>query len=67
MAFLELLSGDEATITLPVATDQFIKIDATPMLFTSPLTTALPNTLDDEDEEPDDDTFGSPPPDDEED
>lgn len=67
MAFLELLSGDEATIRLPVASEQFIKLDATPMLFTSPVTTVLPNILDDADEEPDDDTFGLPPPDDEED
>jgi hypothetical protein len=66
MAFVELLSGDEATIRLPVADDQFIKLDATPMVFTSPVTTVLPNILEDEDEEPDDDTFGSPLPDDEE-
>lgn len=67
MAFLELLSGEESTIRLPVAKDKFIKLDATPILFTSPVTTILPNILEDEDEDNDDDTFGSPPPDDDED
>jgi hypothetical protein len=67
MAFLELLSGDEAAIRLPVARDQFIKLDAAPILFTSPVTTALPNVLEDEDEELDDDLVGSAPPEDDED
>jgi hypothetical protein len=65
MAFLELLSGDEATIKLKVGTDRFIRLDAAPSLFTSPVTTVLPNELQDEDEEHDDGTFGSPIPDDE--
>jgi hypothetical protein len=67
MAFLELLSGDEATIKLPVGSDRHIKLDATPALFASPVTTALPNVLQDEDEENDDGTLGAPTPDDEDD
>lgn len=64
MAFLELLSGDEATIKLAVSEKGYLALDATPVLFTSPVTTQLPDILQDEDEEPDDDTFGSPSPDD---
>jgi hypothetical protein len=67
MAFLELLSGDEATIKLPVGSDRHIKLDAMPALFTSPVTTVLPDVLQDEDEEHDDDTLGAPTPDNEDD
>jgi len=66
MAFLELLSSEEAAIKLPVGSGQHIKLDATPVLFTSPVTTALPDLLQDEDEEHDDNTFGPPVPDEEE-
>jgi hypothetical protein len=67
MAFLEMLSGEEAAIKLPVASDRHIKLDAAPALFTSPVTTVLPDILQDEDEEHDDDMLGAPPPDDEDD
>ena len=58
MAFLELLSGDQAFVRLPLATDAFVKLDAAPLLFTSPVTTVLPDVLADEDEEADDDLLG---------
>lgn len=61
MAFLELLSGDQAVLKLPLATNSFVKLDAAPILFTSPVTTVLPNLLDDADEDDDDDTLGSAP------
>lgn len=69
MAFLELLSGEESTIKLPVGENLFVRLDSTPILFTSPVTTTLPDALRDEDEEYDDDTLGPPTPttDDEED
>jgi hypothetical protein len=67
LAFLELLSGEEATIKLPVGSDRHVKLDATPVLFTSPVSTVLPNILQDEDEEHDNDTLGASAPDDEED
>ncbi len=63
MAFLELLSGDEATIKLPLGKERVIKLDATPILFTSPVSTVLPNVLEDEDEEHEDDVLGPPTPD----
>ncbi|MDE2149260.1 MAG: hypothetical protein KGJ55_05375, partial [Gammaproteobacteria bacterium] len=59
MAFLELLSGEDPTIRLPVADSVYIKLDAMPCLFTSPVTTVLPDVLDDEDEDDDDDTLGN--------
>jgi hypothetical protein len=67
LAFLELLSGEEATIKLPVGSDRHVKLDATPVLFTSPVSTVLPDILQDEDEEHDNDTLGAPTADDEED
>lgn len=60
MAFLELLSGEEATIKLPIASDRYVRLDASPILFTSPVTTTLPDVLSDEDEEIDGATFGAP-------
>lgn len=63
MAFLELLSGDQAFVKLPLAADAFVKLDAAPILFTSPVTTVLPNVMDDaeEDDDDDDDTLGRMP------
>lgn len=60
MALLELLSGEESFIKLPVSDTSFIKLDSTPSLFTSPVTTVLPDILDDEDEEHDEETLGAP-------
>ncbi|MBL8705972.1 MAG: toll/interleukin-1 receptor domain-containing protein [Rhodospirillales bacterium] len=65
MAFLELLSGDEAFLKLPMAANAFVKLNAAPMLFTSPVTTVLPNDIDDADD--DEDTLSIAPPDEEDD
>ncbi|QAB00965.1 MULTISPECIES: TIR domain-containing protein [Agrobacterium tumefaciens complex] len=60
LAFLELLSGESAFIRLPLSETAEIVIDATPMLFSSPVSTALPNVLDEDDEETDTSTLGRP-------
>jgi hypothetical protein len=67
MAFLELLSGDQAYLDLPLAQDACVRLDAAPVLFTSPVTTVLPNLMDDADEEDDDATLGGARYDEEED
>lgn len=64
MAFLEYLSGDLSAIKLPLSPSAFVRLDAGPILFTSPVTTVLPDTQDDDHEEHDEDTFGPPEPDD---
>ena len=58
MAYLELLAGDAPSITLPLADTCAITLDARPMRFTSPVTTALPDTMDADAEETDDSTLG---------
>jgi len=65
LAFLELLSGESAYIRLSLAGNAALAIEATPMLFTSPVSTALPNILDADDEEADISTLGRPDNDDE--
>jgi hypothetical protein len=67
MAFLELLSGQLSFITLPVSPTAAIVLDAAPLLFTSPVTTSLPNVTGDEDEELDRSTLGRPDPEPEDD
>lgn len=57
MAMLELMAGDSAFIVLDVGSDAAFTFDATPILFTMPVTTALPNVLGDEDEETDESTI----------
>ena len=59
-AFIELLSGDASSITLPLAADAFIRVEAAPILFSSPVSTVLPNEQVDEDEEKDETTLGRP-------
>lgn len=66
MAFLELLSGDSAFIRLPLGGDSVIVIEAAPTLFTSPVSTALPNEMQDDAEELDTSTLGRPEPEEEE-
>ena len=61
-AFIELLSGDEASISLVLAENAIVRVEASPMLFSSPVSTVLPNALSDEDEERDDTTLGRPEP-----
>lgn len=60
LAFLELLSGESAFIRLPLAANASLLVDATPMLFTSPVSTALPDVLDSDEEEADSSTLGRP-------
>jgi hypothetical protein len=60
LAFLELLSGDSAFVRLPLSEAQDIILDASPILFTSPVSTALPDLLDPEQEETDASTLGRP-------
>ncbi|MCG7509032.1 toll/interleukin-1 receptor domain-containing protein [Mesorhizobium retamae] len=65
LAFLELLSGESANIRLALARGAELVIEAAPMLFTSPVSTALPDILDAEEEESDISTLGRPENDDE--
>jgi hypothetical protein len=62
MAFLELLTGDSPFVALPLSPKSNLLLDPTPMLFTSPVSTALPNKLRDDDEENDESTLGRPEP-----
>lgn len=66
LAFLELLSGQTAFIRLSLAPGADIVLDATPLLFTSPVSTRLPDELEDEQEELDESTLGRPSPEDDE-
>ena len=65
MAFLELLSGDMSSIALPLGESAFVRLDAAPILFTSPVSTDLPNRMGYEDEEEDSSTLGRPEPEEE--
>jgi hypothetical protein len=64
LAFIELLSGDSSFITLPLSPSASIVVEAAPLLFTSPVSTYLPNVMADEDEEVDSSTLGRPEPED---
>ncbi len=64
MAFMELLSGELSFITLPLAPSAAIVLEATPLLFSSPVSTYLPNVMSDEEEEQDSSTLGRPEPED---
>lgn len=64
-AFLEVLSGDSAYIRLRVSAEQDLVLDAAPILFTSPVSTMLPNIADADEEETDLSTLGRPTNDDE--
>ncbi len=66
LAYLELLSGESAFIRLPLATDAHVVLEASPLLFTSPVSTALPDMLTDDQEEADLSTLGRPEPEEEE-
>jgi hypothetical protein len=58
MAYLELLSGEATCITVPLSDACAITLDARPMPFASPVTTALPDTMEEDAEETDDSTLG---------
>lgn len=60
LAFLEILSGDSAYIRLPLAKSAVLAIEAAPILFSSPVSTALPDILDADEEEADVTTLGRP-------
>ncbi|HZK99058.1 MAG TPA: toll/interleukin-1 receptor domain-containing protein [Caulobacteraceae bacterium] len=65
LAFLELLCGDSAYIDLALGASNIVRIEAAPILFTSPVSTVLPDQLGEDDEEDDDSTLGRPEPEDE--
>lgn len=58
MAYIELLLGETPCITVPLSDSCAITLDARPMSFTSPVTTALQDTMEDDAEETDDSTLG---------
>jgi hypothetical protein len=60
-AFLELLCGESSAITLLVGEKACIRIESVPMFFTSPITTDLPDQIDDDDEEIDNSTLTGAP------
>jgi len=67
-AFLELICGDYSAIALRVGENAHIRLESMPMLFTSPVTTDLPDQIDDDEDEIDASTLtGTPEGDDEED
>lgn len=66
MAFLELMSCESPNIMVPLSGNSAITLDARPMLFTSPVTTALPDRMEDDAEESDASTLGMLNPEDEE-
>ena len=59
MAFLELLSGESSHIVLPLSDSCSVKLDANPVLVTSPVTTALPDAMAEDDDEADASTLGN--------
>jgi hypothetical protein len=59
IAFVELLSGGSPFIVLPLSGACVLKLDAHPVLFTSPVTTALPDAMTDDAEEADTTTLGN--------
>lgn len=63
LAFLELISGDSAFIRLRLSADADLVLDSSPILFSSPVSTALPDILDADAEEQDLSTLGRPEPD----
>jgi hypothetical protein len=65
MAFIELLSGETSTISLPLGESAFVRLDAAPILFSSPVSTELPNRMGYEDEEEDSSTLVRPEPEEE--
>lgn len=60
LAFLELISGDSAYIRLRLSAENDLVLDAAPVLFSSPVSTDLPDIADADDEETDASTLGRP-------
>ncbi len=65
LAFLELISNESAYIRLRLSAGSDLLLEASPILFSSPVGTTLPNVLDEDDEESDLSTLGRPETDDE--
>jgi hypothetical protein len=63
LAFLEMVADDAPYISLPLSETAHIRLEASPLLFTSPVSTLLPDKLTDEQEEEDETTLGRPEPD----
>ena len=61
MALLKALSEGRDTIEIAMSKEQFIEVKAKPMSFMVPVTTVLPQVMQDEDEEGDESTFGNEP------
>jgi hypothetical protein len=64
-AFVELVSGEQSSITLALGPASFVRVEAAPLLFSSPVSTILPNLLAEDDEEEDQSTLGRPEPEEE--
>ena len=60
LAFLELISGESAFIRLRLSAEQELVLDASPVLFSSPVSTELPDIAGPDDEETDASTLGRP-------
>lgn len=60
LAFLELLSGESAYIRLRLSASEDVVLEAAPILFSSPVSTDLPDTQSGDDEETDLSTLGRP-------
>ena len=65
LAFLQLMSGESAYIRVSLAPGQDMLLSSEPILFTSPVSTALPDVGDPDAEEQDESTLGRPVADDE--
>ncbi|WP_179957636.1 toll/interleukin-1 receptor domain-containing protein [Exilibacterium tricleocarpae] len=59
MAYLVMLLGDNETLYLPLSFSSNVELSGMPVILKSPVTTQLPNNLDDEDEEADLTTLGN--------
>lgn len=59
MAFLQMLSGGNESINIPLSSSRSICLDASPVKVISPVTTTLPDLLDDDDDEKDISTLGN--------
>uniref|UniRef100_UPI001ABAA444 toll/interleukin-1 receptor domain-containing protein n=1 Tax=Jannaschia marina TaxID=2741674 RepID=UPI001ABAA444 len=59
-AFLEIMSGDSAFIRIALAPGRDMLLSGEPLLFTSPVTTEMPDVADPDGEEEDTSTLGRP-------
>lgn len=60
MAFIELLSDESSYVTLPLSPSIALRLEAAPILFSSPVSTLLPDEMQDDEEEHDSSTLGRP-------